>query len=68
MGFYTVRFCIARSELNGTLSRTKGLCILFQFHEGRALIHIVGGMGWSPQDGSFKGIQGLFVVTGGREG
>src|SRR2546430_480100 len=62
-----VSFCIGRSELNGTLSRTKGFCIPLQFHEDRALIRIVGGMGRSTQDCSFKGIQGLFVVAGGRE-
>ena len=67
MGFHAVRFCIARSELNSALSGTKGFRIPLQFHEGRALIYIVSGMRRSPQDCSFKGIQGLFVVTGGRE-
>jgi len=67
MGFNAVRFRLARSELNGSLNRTKGFCIPLQFHEDGAFIHIVGAMGRSTKNGSFKGIKGLCIVTGGRE-
>src|SRR5205085_11425356 len=62
-----VRFCVGGSELNGTLSSPKSFCIALQFHESGALMHMVCGMGRSIQNGSFKGIKSLCVVTGGRE-
>src|SRR6266699_2537840 len=57
----------ARSELNGALSCAKGFSIPLQSQEDGALLREVVCTGRGAENGSFKGIQGLFVVTYGSE-